>query len=167
MTNILVKNKILRGKVEAIPSKFVGQRVLILSAFSQVDKIVRIKGRIDSDDMLATIECLRSLGARIDDLVDGYLVFPIMVYNKGAVLDCRESGATLRYLLPIVCALGIECTFVGGEKLTSRPINDLLKCLRDRGASFDSDSLPITVSGKLKSGAYRIRGDITSQIYTQ
>ena len=163
MTNILVKNKILRGKVEAIPSKFVGQRVLILSAFSQVDKIVRIKGRIDSDDMLATIECLRSLGARIDDLADGYLVFPIMVYNKGAVLDCRESGATLRYLLPIVCALGIECTFVGGEKLTSRPINDLLKCLRDRGASFDSDSLPITVSGKLKSGAYRIRGDITSQ----
>ena len=163
MSNILVKNKILRGKLEAIPSKFVGQRVLILSAFSQVDKIVRIKGRIDSDDMLATIGCLRALGARIDDLPDGYLVFPIMQYVKGAILDCRESGATLRYLLPIVSALGIECTFVGGDKLASRPIKDLLKCLMDRGASFSNDTLPITVQGRLKSGNYRIRGDITSQ----
>ena len=83
-----------------------------------------------------------------------------------AVLDCKESGSTLRFLLPIAAALGVNTTFVGEGRLPNRPLDDLLVLLTQHGITVSSNHLPIEISGKLSGGTFSLPGNISSQYIT-
>lgn len=83
--------------------------------------------------------------------------------HDGGKPDCSESGTTLRFLLPIAAALGVNVTFTGHGRLPERPMSALTATLRENGAEISADKLPITVSGKLHHGVFKVPGYISSQ----
>ena len=100
--DITIQPTKLRGALEVIPSKSQAHRLLICSAFA--DRPTTICCRDTNRDMDATADCLRALGATIDRESFGYCVEPIRDIPKTALLPCRDSGSTLRFLLPVVGA---------------------------------------------------------------
>lgn len=110
---------------------------------------------------------MRRLGADIKLEENTAYVSGIAEPPAEAVIDCGESGSTLRFIIPIAAALGVKTTFIGHGKLPQRPITPYLEELPKHGVSFDySGTMPFTVSGKLTAGEYRIGGDISSQFIT-
>ena len=83
--------------------------------------------------------------------------------NGGSVINCRDCAAALRFLLPVCGALGRTMRFTGSLSLARRPISELIDVLRDHGCTIDSNQLPMTISGKLQPGIFRIPGNISSQ----
>ena len=158
----------LNGTVNAPPSKSCMHRALICAAAA--DRKTVIKCESFSKDTEATMACLRALGAEFK--IDGeyVTVYPI---NKNidseCVLDCNESGSTLRFMIPFAAAIGRKCTFVGAQRLGKRPLKPLLDALREHGitAEHGTDSfLPLKISGKLTGGDFTLPGDISSQFFT-
>lgn len=154
----------LRGGVEAISSKSDVHRLLILAALADAPTTVRLRGI--SGDIEATVRCLRELGAAISVRADRIEVCPIGKPPKKAILDCGESGSTLRFLLPVAAALGVKATFLGSGRLPERPISELKECMEQHGVAFSAEQLPFTISGRLKGGEYRIAGNVSSQYIT-
>ena len=152
------------GKINSIPSKSYAHRMLLGAMLSNAK--VELKGVIGSKDIQATLNCIKALGCEVNQKPDRYIVQQINKHAKDIVLDCIESGSTLRFILPIALAMGKECDVIGKEGLAKRPLKDLLDVLREHGAVIDGDSLPIHISGKLTSGDYKIKGDISSQYIT-
>lgn len=156
----------LNGKVDAPASKSCLHRALICAAAAE--RPTKIFASSFSKDIEATISCLASLGTRFE-YGDGFImVYPIEKTNKECILDCNESGSTLRFMLPFAAALGRKCTFVGAERLGKRPLLPLCKVLEENGVevSYGESFLPCTISGKLLRGAYEIEGNISSQFIT-
>ena len=87
-------------------------------------------------------------------------------YEDVLELDCGESGSTLRFLLPVACALGVKARFVGHGRLPERPNKALTDALRQHGAVIDSDLLPMNVSGMLRGGLWELPGNVSSQYIT-
>lgn len=162
--NIEVKKGKAEGTLSVIPSKSYAHRILIASALG--DKAVCVRGLIDSKDIIATIEALKSLGASFTPLDNGVLVKPIKRTDGVKRVFCDESGSTLRFLLPIISALGIDAIVDGKEGLRNRPIKLLLDVLRQGGAIIEGDSLPIKMSGRLTPGRYILDGSQSSQNLT-
>lgn len=160
---VKVKKGNTKGKIAVIPSKSYAHRILLCSALS--DQKTRVKGLIDSKDILATINALKSIGAEFGHLGDEVIVSPITRVDVAKVF-CDESGSTLRFLLPVISALGLQCEVDGKEGLRKRPIKLLLDVLRSNGAKIEGDSLPIKMSGSLKSGKFIIDGSQSSQNLT-
>lgn len=160
--DILISPRKLHGNIRAIPSKSQAHRVLICSAFS--DRPTTIVCPSTSQDIEATVACLRQLGAVILQTADGYFVEPIIDPPKTVQLYCRESGTTLRFLLPIIGALGIDATFHLEGRLPYRPILPLWEIMQSHGCylskPFDD---AIRCHGKLLPGKFVIPGNISSQ----
>lgn len=155
----------LRGKIQAIPSKSQAHRVLICAAFS--DKPTKIICAQTNEDIEATADCLRALGADIVRADECYFVNPIQNIPEQAVLNCRESGSTLRFMLPVVGALGIDATFVLSGRLPERPLSPLWEEMQRMGCVLTKPSTDtIRCRGQLRSGTYRIDGSISSQFIT-
>ena len=98
----------LQGELKAIPSKSQAHRLLICAAFS--DAPTTIDCSETSEDIEATVRCLNALGANISRTSSGYQVLPIHIIPQSVLMDCGESGPTLRFMPPIICALGIDAT---------------------------------------------------------
>lgn len=156
---VKLQSSCLQGELDIIISKSYAHRLLILAALC--DNPTKIIGKSDAKDVIATINCLNALGAEIIGTNDGYLVNPISEVKKG-ICNANESGSTLRFLLPVAAALGSECTFVVEKRLGERPIVDLVDTLNLRGVEITKNP-PYKVNGKLCSGDFSIRGDISSQ----
>ena len=154
----------LQGTVRVPASKSAAHRLLIAAALSDRDTFIRI-GALNRD-IEATIACLRALGAGIEIAPGGLRVNPIGAVPGACGLDCGESGSTLRFLLPLACALGVKARFVGHGRLPERPNQALTDVLRAHGATIDSDLLPMQVSGHLEPGVYALPGNISSQYVT-
>ena len=154
----------LTGKVAAIASKSDAHRLLILAALSEGETRLRMEQR--SEDIDATMQCLRALGARIDLLPDGVLVRGIEQVPAHSLLNCGESGSTFRFLLPVAAALGASAGFSGTGRLPQRPIGELLQAMRAHGVRFSAEQLPFTIEGKLMGGAFELPGNISSQYLT-
>lgn len=155
----------LCGTVKAPPSKSVAHRLIIAAALSLGES--KISNLAMSQDISATIEAMKALGADIK--VDGDTAFirGIEKPSKTAVIDCGESGSTLRFLIPVAAALGTKTEFRGRGKLPTRPITPYLRELTKKGVTFDYDgTMPFEISGKLESGVYDLEGDISSQFVT-
>ena len=156
----VVKKSRICGNIVIPPSKSQAHRVLIASFLAGANYDFGLVG----DDIEATACCLDAL----NNLFVGN--------TKRAVLDAHESGSTLRFLLPIVCALDVDAEFVGRGRLSKRPIKDLLDVLRGHGANIIGDELPLKIisSGAetclakkgLTAGEYRISGAVSSQYIT-
>lgn len=150
------------GKIKAISSKSVAHRALICASFAK--EATKILCEEVNDDILRTAGVLRALGAKIERRDKFFFVTPISSPNKNATLDCGESGSTLRFMLPIVCALGCGARFVMSGRLPSRPLSPLREELEAHGINFSEAGVsPLCVSGRIECGEYRIRGDVSSQ----
>ena len=108
-------------------------------------------GKFCGDDVFATIDFLTSLGAKIDVQKNLLTVMPISSVPKKVTADAKSSGSTLRFMLPVCACFDTETTIIGSERLAERPIKKLLVSLKKAGASFSSDRLPVTVSGKINA----------------
>lgn len=153
----------LSGSIEGIASKSFAHRALICAALAKGKSEIRIN--TTSADIEATVGCLRNLGAGI--IIDGnvYYVTPIEKPLDCAVIDCNESGSTLRFLLPVICALGTKTGIHASGRLPERPLSPLKEELI-RGGAFISDAFPLNVSGSISGGEFTLRGDVSSQFVT-
>ena len=154
------------GEVSAPPSKSFAHRYLIGSVLSR-GKCV-IKNIADSDDISATFSCIEQLGGSVTK--DGNIVTVIPTNEKqieNAVFDCKESGSTLRFFIPVVLATGAKnCTFLGSERLLARGIKEYEKLFENSDVKIKSDEKSIEVNGKLTAGNYEISGEVSSQYTT-
>lgn len=156
----------MSGGVSAPPSKSFAHRYLIGSVLSR-GKCV-IKNIADSDDISATLSCIEQLGGSVTK--DGNIVTVIPTNEKqieNAVFDCKESGSTLRFFIPVVLATGAKnCTFFGSERLLARGIKEYEKLFENSDVIIKSDEKAIEVSGTLSEGNYEISGEVSSQYTT-
>ena len=155
----------LQGTLTAIPSKSQAHRYLICAAFSDNDTTLVCPE--SNRDIEATARCLQALGADIRRTVDGYRVTPIKHIPNNAVLSCGESGSTLRFMLPIVGALGVDGLFQLEGRLPMRPLSPLWEEMERMGCTLTRPTdNTIRCTGKLRSGEYTISGGVSSQFIT-
>ena len=157
----------LRGSVTPPASKSQAHRLIIAAALS--DGVCRLKNMAMSEDIAATLGCMRTLDAdasrdgsiiRGAALVDGHEV-PV-----SEIMDCGESGSTLRFLIPVALALKGEGKFTGRGRLLERPQQPYIDLFREKGIVWRREGDVLTVSGRLEPGEYRLRGDVSSQFVT-
>ena len=152
------------GRVSAPPSKSMAHRLLICAGLSRGGSVVR--GLALSKDIEATVDCLRALGAEIR--LDGDTAYikgadPRESAAGSAELDCNESGSTLRFFAPLCMLGGGRHTLCGSEYLFTRPLSVYEDIAARQGIGFVRTTDSLIVDGKLNSGLYEVRGDISSQ----
>ena len=155
----------LRGQVDAPPSKSMAHRYLISAALSGQPCTL---GGVDfSEDVLASMDCLRALGATLTTEGDTVRIDPRgFMQAESPVLECRESGSTLRFFIPLALCLGREVTLRGSGRLFERPLGIYEELCRDKGFTFRREKDQVTLCGSLTGGHYRVRGDVSSQFIT-
>ena len=154
----------LFGTVEAIPSKSCAHRALICVSFA--NGTTNITCPYTSEDIQVTVDCLKALGTTIARTKQGFRVVPAKEQNRpqNVQLNCKESGTTLRFLLPLLGALNVNATISAEGRLFSRPLEPLVSELSAHGMSFSwQDEKILEVSGKLIGGLFELPGDISSQ----
>lgn len=163
--NLTIQPGKLSGHLHAIPSKSHAHRALICAAFA--DRPTELICPETNRDISATADCLNALGAYIQRTDCGYVVTPIQTLPQSAELHCGESGSTLRFLLPIAGALGVDTVFYMEGRLPERPLSPLWEEMTRMGCSLSRPSAnTVRCQGKLRPGTYRITGNISSQFIT-
>ena len=163
--DITIHPRPLRGEISIIPSKSQAHRLLICAAFA--DGPTQLACPDSNRDIEATADCLRSLGAKIARTDSGYTVDPVVFIPEKAELNCCESGSTLRFMLPIVGALGIDAVFHMEGRLPQRPLSPLWEEMERMGCCLSRPTAnTIRCTGKLKPGEYIIDGGVSSQYIT-
>lgn len=158
------------GAVQAPPSKSMAHRLLICAGLSE--GVCRVHGVSESQDMLATMDCLEALGVRCERQGDTVTVYGgIARTDKEAaaspvMLRCRESGSTLRFLVPIALLTGRPTELVGSERLMQRPLDVYERLCKERGIAFEQTGQTLRVCGRLTAGSYELAGDVSSQFVT-
>lgn len=151
----------LSGSVVIPPSKSLSHRALICAALADGESLV--SNVMLSQDIAATIEALEAIGARFVKDGDTVAVQGIRTPPRQADIRCRESGSTLRFLVPLAAALGVEATFHGEGRLPSRPLATYRRELTRGGITFQGEGMPFTIHGALLPGQYDLEGNISSQ----
>lgn len=162
---VSIKPGLCSGEACAPPSKSYAHRMLICAALAEGESTIR--GLARSEDMLATLDCIAALGAEF--ALDGDTVTIKGGKNKtagGAVFPCRESGSTLRFMLPIAAACGGSARFTGTSRLMERGVGIYEEIFAEKGVSIKKGSESIELSGSLSPGEYTFRGDVSSQFVT-
>lgn len=154
----------LCGSVRVPASKSMAHRMLIAAALA--DKPTKIEISALNKDIDATMACLTALGAEIYPDGSIWNIKPIASVSENPVLDCGESGSTLRFLLPVAAALGAEAQFIGRGRLPERPNIALTDAMKLHGADVDSDLLPMHISKGMTGGIWTLPGNISSQYIT-
>ncbi|NLK57778.1 MAG: 3-phosphoshikimate 1-carboxyvinyltransferase [Tissierellia bacterium] len=158
---IAVQTKQVTGEIRAIPSKSYAHRALICAALADGPSTVRLaRSSVDID---TTAQTLRQLGADIQKDATGFQILPVRHTDDTPLLDCAESGSTLRFLLPVAMALKDRARFTGRGRLPARPLSPLLEEMEKKGCVFSGKKLPLTVTGRLAKGSFLLPGDISSQ----
>lgn len=153
----------LSGTIAAPPSKSQAHRLIIASFLS--GGAVTVRNVSYSQDILATIECCRQLGAEIVCQEDS-IHFSGRKKKENVLLNCRESGSTLRFMLPIAAALGGASSFLGEGRLPRRPIDEVIQLLNRHGVSSTASALPLTLTGQLSGGEFIVNPSRSSQPLT-
>lgn len=163
--DITIHPRRLLGEIPVIPSKSIAHRYLICAAFA--DNATTLICPETNRDIEATVDCLNALGANIRRTDSGYAVMPVSVTPETAVLNCCESGSTLRFMLPIAGALGVDATFQLAGRLPQRPLSPLWEEMERMGCILTRPTADtIRCTGKLKAGDYVIDGGVSSQFIT-
>ena len=158
----------IRGTISMLPSKSQLHRLLIIAALADRETYIR-SAPTQAEDVDATIACLSALNADIQRDKNGFKVKPInrSKLPRHVILPCRESGATFRFMLPVVCALGVSAEFHMAGRLPKRPLAPLDRELERHGIKITRPAPDILCAdGKLISGEFRLLGNITSQYIT-
>ena len=150
-----------RGSVTVPASKSQAHRLLICAALGKRETRIRLAGI--SDDIAATLRCLKALGASIEETGEGLRLRPRTAPMGEAALPCGESGSTLRFLLPVLGALGQAGVFHMEGRLPERPLEPLASLLTEKGMRICREGPFLRCRGQLRPGSYEIPGDISSQ----
>ena len=160
--DITIQPRLLRGEIQAPPSKSMAHRLLICAALS--DNATQLLCPETNRDIEATVKCLNALGAHIIRTDSGYTVFPFSDIPQSAQLPCGESGATLRFLLPIAGALGVDATFHLEGRLPQRPLFPLWEEMERMGCTLSRpNDHTVRCQGRLQPGRYHMNGSVSSQ----
>ena len=149
------------GAVRIPASKSQAHRMLICAALSRTPGHLMLDGF--SEDIEATMQCLRALGAKIEAEADGLWIEPPAVYPAQAALDAGESGSTLRFLLPVLGALGVRAQIRMHGRLPERPLSPLWELLEAHGMQLRREDDLLHVCGQLQAGSYALPGNVSSQ----
>ena len=163
--NVLIRPGIARGTVAAPPSKSMAHRLLICAALAEGESIVRGVDR--SEDILATADCLFALGASLSWDGSSVRVRGCDPRKAGpAVLRCRESGSTLRFMIPLCLLSGSAMRLEGSETLLSRPLSVYEDLCRERNLTLRRMDGGLLAEGRLTAGEYTVPGGVSSQFIT-
>ena len=149
------------GNIKAIASKSDAHRAIICAALSDDKTSIHIS--VTSQYIIATLSCMEAFGAKVEKNGTEYIITPVKEVLENAVIDCNESGSTLRFLLPVAAALGKGAKFLGRGRLPERPIGLIVDLLKEHGISFSAEKLPLEIHGKLTPGEFKIEGNVSSQ----
>lgn len=164
--NVVIRPGKAAGTVAAPPSKSMAHRLLICAGLSAGTS--RISGVDFNEDILATIDCLREMGAVCTVTEDTVTVTgaDLRRAKPESPLCCRESGSTLRFFIPLALLSGERISFTGTEKLLSRPLDIYRQLCEKEGFFFAHSTKQLQVQGALTGGTFRIPGNISSQFIT-
>lgn len=165
--DMLITPAVLRGEITPPPSKSFLHRYVICAALAEGRSVIR--NAVLSDDVLATLNCVESLGARWELNGDTLTVTGMggqCTFDGVPVLDCGESGSTLRFLLPVALAVCGGAVFHGHGRVMQRPLKPYFDLFDDLGVFYELRGDTLTVRGALKSGEYRLPGNVSSQFFT-
>ena len=164
----IIKADKLVGELSPPPSKSVLHRYIIASSLAK--GISKIENISFSEDIIATIEAMKKLGAKIEQkdnylLIDGRDTFKNL--NENIEIDCNESGSTLRFLFPLSIVKENKVLFKGRGKLFKRPMTPYFENFEKYKIKHSYiDENAILLEGQLKAGIYEIYGNISSQFIT-
>lgn len=170
MRNIEIKPSPLYGEINIPPSKSMSHRAIICGGLSEGESV--IDNIILSDDIIATIEAMKSFGIEIErSEVDENGICSLYIKGRDKLklvnneIDCKESGSTLRFLIPMAGLLGERIRYKGRGKLVERPLDTYYEIFREQGIYYENDNgkLPLTIEGHLKPGTFTVKGNISSQ----
>ena len=168
MINVTIWPKALAGRVTVPPSKSQTHRLLLCAALAQGES--EIGNVAFSEDIRATLRCMKSLGVRWEEFAPGQLRISGLEPGKWAGelpgMDCGESGSTLRFMIPIALAVAGGGVFTGRGRLMHRPQKPYFDLFDEKGVSYEQTTDTLVVRGKLIPGEYRLPGDVSSQFFT-
>ncbi|MGB4439571.1 MAG: 3-phosphoshikimate 1-carboxyvinyltransferase, partial [Sedimentibacter sp.] len=169
MNSITIKPSKLKGIIKAPPSKSLSHRAIICASLCSGNGESIIDNVILSEDIKATIEGMTNLGAQIE-LVENNKTYIVRAKREKdmvetAHINCKESGSTLRFLIPLSLVLSNECTFTGSGNLVERPLDVYYKIFDEQKIEYETadGSLPLSLHGSLTSGNYQVPGNLSSQ----
>lgn len=168
---MIISPNVLEGTIKIPSSKSEAHRAIMCASFAEGDSI--ISNVTMSEDIIATINCLRNLGAEIE-VVDRGDIAEVKVgkyiYKKDykAVLDANESGSTLRFIIPIAVSLYDKVKFTGKSRLVKRPLSVYFDIFKKNNIKYShgENFLPLETEGKLDASEFEMSGDISSQFIT-
>ena len=162
--DIRVKGNGVKGEVKILSSKSELHRLLIISAFAKGKTRIEYYGE-PSKDVLATLSCIRGLGATVIEEVGAFTVTPVeKITDEVAKICCGESGSTLRFILPVFSAVGKKLSITVKGRLNERPLSPMYEILAKNGVVLSENGVyPLTVNGQFTGGNIEIKGDISSQ----
>ncbi len=164
--NVLIKPSVASGVINAPPSKSVAHRLLISAALSEGESVIENIGT--NDDIFATIDCLKCLGAEIK--LNGNTAFIKGIINKDKYhqinLFCNESGSTLRFLIPLSLVFSRKTFFNGKGRLLERPQTVFEELFKENGCCLKKTENTLVCDGELKSGVFQLPGNVSSQFIT-
>ncbi len=167
MDTVKINPSRLVGKVKVPPSKSFAHRGII-SAFLSGEECT-VKNLNPSEDILATLDCIRALGGSAEfDENRGIATFSGFKKRraKKIVLDCRESGSTLRFFIPLALTFYNSVEFTGKGRLMERPQKPYFEIFDKLGITYKTNKNRLTIEGELKSGDYEVDGSVSSQFIT-
>lgn len=160
--NLTIYPSVTGGRLKAISSKSAAHRLFFCAAFADKETVIYCPDT--SSDIDATLECLRGLGATVEKREDYFCVSPIKEALNSPVLDCKDSGTTYRFLLPVIASLGCGGALITRGRLPKRPVSPLYETLVSSGISLSpKGSEKMNISGTLQAGDYTFEGNVSSQ----
>jgi 3-phosphoshikimate 1-carboxyvinyltransferase len=173
--SVILQAAPIQGGIRIPPSKSLSHRALMGAALAEGTS--RISNLILSEDILATIEAMRQMGAEIQlEEQDGRYVAVVTGATKPGGqerrermdYDCKESGSTIRFIIPLALLFAKEASYTGSGKLVERPQSVYTELFDQKGIdyTYPNKRLPLTVRGELQPGTYRLRGNVSSQFIT-
>ncbi len=163
----------LEGKLRIPPSKSISHRAVICAGLAE--GISRIENVVFSEDISATLEGMRAMGTNLKAVEglenDKFQPCTLSIRGNPAInlsrelIDCRESGSTLRFLIPLATRSGAEVSFSGQGMLRERPLDVYYQIFEEQGIEYRTTGgfLPLTIKGSLKPGNYKLKGNVSSQ----
>ena len=157
---------IASGTVTAPPSKSILHRLLIMAALSDGESV--INNVVLSDDIRATLRCIRAVGATCEienDSIKVHGIDPHRIEHTG-LMDCGACGSTLRFMIPVCMLCGSTSVLTGSPRLLSRPLSVYESICRERCILYENDGTNVRIGGCIHSGTFTIPGNISSQFVT-
>ncbi len=160
---IKIEKGVAKGNISAPPSKSMAHRLLLSAAMAE--GVSTVRGISSCEDVAATLDCLAALGIKTEKIGADVTVWgkDLKSARPNAPLQCRESGSTLRFMIPIAMLSGQSTVFYGAQSLMQRPMSVYETLFKDKGLTYISDGTSIIVRGELKGGEYSLVGNISSQ----